>query len=101
MFARGVVDVVREVLATDPATCDIAGLTTLTDEVHRLRCWLDSIDAAVVARRRELATAGGRRSSREADVVSERATVCEAMPDVHAALAARFFDFLVPGPETR
>ena len=57
-------------------------------EVHRLRCWLDSIDAAVVARRRELASAGGRRSFREADVVSERATVCAAMPEVHAAMAA-------------
>src|SRR5215218_10753518 len=88
MFARGVVDVVREVAATDPTTCDAAGLMTLVDEVHRLRCWLDSVDAAVVARRRELATAGGRRSSREADVVSERATVCDAMPEVHSALAA-------------
>ena len=35
-----------------------------------------------------LATAGGRRSTREADVISERATVCAAMPDVHTALAA-------------
>jgi hypothetical protein len=35
-----------------------------------------------------MATAGGRRSFREADVVSERATVCEAMPEVHAAMAA-------------
>jgi hypothetical protein len=78
----------RSVAAADPATCDDAGLETVSAEVHRLRCWLDSIDAAVVARRRELASAGGRRSSREADVVSERATVCEAMPEVHAAMAA-------------
>ena len=66
-LATNVVDVVREVAATDPTTCDDAGLATLSTEVHRLRCWLDSIDAAVVARRRELATAGGRRSFREAD----------------------------------
>ena len=88
MLASDLVEVMRSVAATDPTTCDTAGLTTLADEVHRLRCWLDSVDAAVVARRRELATAGGRRSSREADVVSERATVCEAMPEVHSALAA-------------
>ena len=88
MLASDLVDVMREVLATDPATCDTAGLTTLADGLHRLRCWLDSADAVVVARRRELASAGGRRSSREADVVSERATVCEAMPEVHAAMAA-------------
>ena len=81
-------DVVREVAATDPTTCDDAGLATLSTEVHRLRCWLDSIDAAIVARRRELATAGGRRSFREADVVSERATVCAAMPEIHATMAA-------------
>ena len=67
MLATDVVDVVREVAATDPTTCDDAGLATLSTEVHRLRCWLDSIDAAIVARRRELATAGGRRSFREAD----------------------------------
>ena len=33
-------------------------------------------------------TDGGRRSSREAEVVAERAAVCAAMPEVHAALAA-------------
>ena len=88
MLASDLVEVMRSIAATDPVTCDAAGLATFGDEVHRLRCWLDSVDAAVVARRRELATAGGRRSSREADVVSERATVCEAMPEVHAALAA-------------
>ncbi len=88
MLASDLVEVMRSVAVTDPATCDAAGLATLADEAHRLRCWLDSIDAALVARRRELASAGGRRSSREADVVSERATVCEAMPEVHAAMAA-------------
>ena len=88
MLASDVVDVVRSVAATDAATCDVAGLTTLAADVHRLRCWLDSVDAAVVARRRELATVGGRRSSREADVVVDRAVVCEAMPEVHAALAS-------------
>src|SRR3954447_12212308 len=88
MLASDLVEVVRSVAATDPTTCDTAGLTTVSAQVHRLRCWLDSIDAAVVARRRELATAGGRRSPREADVVCERATVCEAMPEVHAAMAA-------------
>jgi hypothetical protein len=87
MLARDVVDVVRSVVATDLATCDDAGLAMLAADVHRLRCWLDSVDAAVVARRRELASAGGRRSAREADVVSERATVGAAMPAVHAALA--------------
>jgi len=88
MLASDVVDVVREVAATDPATCDPAVLTTLAADVHRLRCWLDAVDAAVVARSRELAAAGGRRSWREADVVSERATVCASMPEVHAALAS-------------
>ncbi len=88
MLASDLVDVLRSVAETDPTTCDSAGLETVSTQVHRLRCWLDSIDAAVVARRRELAAAGGRRSSREADVVSERATVCEAMPEVRSALAA-------------
>ena len=53
-----------------------------------VRCWLDAVDAAMVSRSAELATAGGRRSSREADVIAERATVCTAMPEVHAALSA-------------
>ena len=55
--------------------------------VHRVRCWLDSVDAAVVVRSAELAWAGGRRSSREAEVLTERAAACAAMPEVHAALA--------------
>jgi hypothetical protein len=88
MLAGGVDDVMREVLATDPMTCDIAVLTTIAANSHRLRCWLDAVDAAVVVRSPALATAGGRRSTREADVVHERAVVCAAMPDVHAALAA-------------
>src|SRR5262245_28897750 len=88
MLATGVIDVVREVLATDPATCDATELAGLSDGVQRLRCWLDALDAAVVARSAALATAGGRRSMRESDVIHERATVCAAMPDVHEALAA-------------
>ena len=88
MLATDVVDVVREVVAADPATCDSSDLAALAADVHRLRCWLDSVDAAVVARSRELALASGRRSSREADIVAERAAVCAAMPEVHAALAA-------------
>ena len=87
MLARGVVEVVQEVLGTDPATCDADALTTIAADVHRLRCWLDSVDVAVVARSAELALAGGRRSCREADVVHQRAAVCAAMPEVHAALA--------------
>jgi hypothetical protein len=71
-------------------------LTTLASSVQRLRCWLD---AAVAVRADELAaagaggpacvvlTGGGRRSSREVAVVTERAAVCAAMPEVHAALA--------------
>src|SRR5262245_21558925 len=88
MLATGVIDVVREVLAIDPTTCDATALTVLSDGVQRLRCWLDAVDVAAVARSAALATAGGRRSTREADVVHERATVCAAMPDVHEALAA-------------
>jgi hypothetical protein len=88
MLASELVEVARSVAATDPTTCDTAGLATLAADVHRLRCWLDAVDAGAVARSRELASVGGRRSSREADVVSERATVCAAMPAVHEALAA-------------
>ena len=92
--------VVREVAGTDPATCDSAALSTLASRVQRLRCWLDAIDAAVAVRADELAAAGaggpacmvltdgGRRSSREAQVVTDRAAVCAAMPEVHVALAA-------------
>ena len=54
MLASGVIDVVRGVLATDPTTCDADELTPLAADVHRLRCWLDSIDAAVVARSAQL-----------------------------------------------
>ena len=64
-----------------------AELRSLAAGAHRLRCWLDAVDAAVVARSAELASVGGRRSSREADVIAERAAVCAAMPEVHAALA--------------
>ena len=88
MLARDVIDLVREVLATDPTTCDDAELTSLAAGVQRLRCWLDAVDAAVVSRSAELASAAGRRSSREADVIAERAAVCAAMPEVHSALAA-------------
>ena len=73
------------IAATDPATCDSTGLTLLAAGVHRVRCWLDWVDASAVARSAELASAGGRRSSREAEVLTERATVCAAMPEVHAA----------------
>ena len=86
-LARRVTDVVREVLAADLTTCDTAELTRVAVGVHRLRCWLDSIDAAVVARSADLALADGRRSLREADVVVERAVLCAAMPEVHEALA--------------
>src|SRR5215217_3307029 len=87
MLAGDVVDVVREVAATDPTTCDPAELTTLAANVHRLQCWLDSVDAALVVRQRHLAAAEGRRSAREVEAAVERATVCQAMPEVHAALA--------------
>jgi hypothetical protein len=91
--------VVREVAGTDPATCDSAALAVLTSAVHRLQCWLDAVNAAIAVRADELAavgaggpacvvlTDGGRRSSREAQVVAERAAVCAAMPEVQAALA--------------
>jgi hypothetical protein len=92
--------VLREVAGTDPATCDSVGLAVLTSAIHRVQCWLDAVNAAVAARADELARAGaggpacmvltdgGRRSSREAAMVTERATVCAAMPEVHAALAS-------------
>lgn len=60
MLAGELVDVVREIIATDPTTCDAAELTTAAD-VRRPRCWIDSIDAALVARSAQLAMAGGRR----------------------------------------
>ena len=75
-------------------------LTALTSAIHRLQCWLDAVNAAVAVRADELAAAGaggpacvvltdgGRRSSREVAVVTDRAAVCAAMPEVHAALAA-------------
>ena len=90
MVARDVdlVETVRRVAATDPAMCDAAELRSVAADVHRLRCWLDAVDAAVVARSTELASTGGRRPSREADVIAERSAVCAAMPEVQAALAA-------------
>ena len=50
--------VVREVAGTDPTTCDAAALTSLAARVHRLRCWLDAVDAAVAVRADESAAAG-------------------------------------------
>src|SRR4051812_6410299 len=88
MLASDLVEVTRSVAATDPATSDAGELRSIAAGVHRLRCWLDAVDAAVVARSAELASAGGRRSSREADVIAERSAVCTAMPEVHEALAA-------------
>ena len=67
-------------LATDPATCDADALTTIAADVHRLRCWLDPVDVAVVARSAELASAGGQRSCHEADVVHQRAAVSRRCP---------------------
>ena len=84
--------VLREVAGTDPATCDSAGLAVLVSAIHRLECWLDALNAAVAVRADELARAGaggpacmvltdgGRRTSRQAGVVAERAGVCAAMP---------------------
>jgi Domain of unknown function (DUF222) len=92
--------VLREVAETDPATCDSTALAVLTSAIHRVQCWLDALNAAVAVRADELAaegaggpacmvlTDGGRRSSRQAAVVTERATVCASMPAVHAALSA-------------
>jgi hypothetical protein len=92
--------VVREVVGTDQAACDSAALTALASAVHRLQCWLHAVNAAGAVRADELAAAGagapacvvltdgGRRSSREAQLVADRATVCAAIPVVHAALAA-------------
>ncbi len=88
MLASDLVEVMRSVAATDPATCDAGELRSIAAGVHRLQCWLDAVNAAVVARSAELASAGGRRSSREADVIAERSAVCAAMPEVHEALAA-------------
>ena len=88
MLAGDVIELVRQIAATDPTTCDATALTSLAAGAHRVRCWLDAVDAAVVSRSAELASADGRRSSREADVIAERAAVCSAMPEVHAALAA-------------
>ncbi len=88
MLAGDVVEVVRQVAATDPATCDAADLRSLASGVAPVAVLVGSVDAAVVARSAELASVGGRRSSREADVIAERAAVCAAMPEVHAALAA-------------
>src|SRR5215207_2840912 len=87
MLAGDVIELVREIAATDPTTCDAAELRSLASGAHRVRCWLDAVDAAVVSRSAELASAGGRRSSREADVIAERAAVCTSMPEVHAAMA--------------
>jgi hypothetical protein len=88
MLASDLDDVVRAVATTDVTTCDDAELKLVAAELHTLRCWLDAMDAAVVSRSKELAFADGRRSAREVEVIIERAAVCEAMPDVHAALAA-------------
>src|SRR5215207_3918412 len=78
MLASDVVEVVRQVSATDRTTCDATELRSVAAAVQRVRCWLDAVDAAVVARSVELASVGGRRSSREADVVAESSAVCAA-----------------------
>jgi hypothetical protein len=51
--------------------------------LHRLRAWLHSTEASVVARRAELASV----TATSPDVVVERASVCAAIPAVHSALA--------------
>src|SRR5215207_1081469 len=87
-LSMDVESVAREVTRTDPMICDSGALTVLTSAVHRLQCWLDAVNAAIAVRADELAAAGagapacvvltdgGRRSSREAQVVAERAAVC-------------------------
>ena len=88
MLAGDVIEVVRQIAATDPTTCDAAELTSLA--AGCTGCGAGSTPSTPRWSRRsaELASAGGRRSSREADVIAERAAVCAAMPEVHAALAA-------------
>ena len=59
MLASDVVEVVREIAATDPATCDAAAAdVVLAAGLHRVRCWLDAVDAAVV---RSVGRVGARR----------------------------------------
>src|SRR5262245_40598397 len=88
MLGSDLVEVMRTVGATDLATCDDAALEAVAAGLHRLRCWLDSTEAAVVARRADLASDAGRRSARDGGVVIERAAICAVMPEVHQALAA-------------
>src|SRR4051812_45722796 len=100
MLAGDVVEVMRRLAVADPLASDAAGLAVLTSAVQHVRSWLDAFDAAVAVRADELTAAGagrpacvvltdgGRRSSREIAVVTERAAVCASMPEVHAALAA-------------
>ena len=41
MLASDVVEVVRQVAAADPATCDTTELRSLAEGAHRVRCWLE------------------------------------------------------------
>ena len=73
MLAGELVEVMRTVDATDLSTCDDTVLESVAAGLRRVRCWLDATETAVVARRVTLASAGGGRSGREAEVVVETA----------------------------
>ena len=84
MYDTGLVALVGELAATDPATCDRSGLASLVALSQRVRAWLDAFDvrlAVHAARFAEqgscepasaLLTGGGRRSVREADASARR-----------------------------
>jgi hypothetical protein len=88
MISRGVVGLVATLAAADPAGVDEADVPALVAMSLQLRGWLDAFDASLASRPGVDLSGGGRRSAREVELVHARASVCAAMPDVHAALAA-------------
>jgi hypothetical protein len=88
MGSSVVVGLVATLAAADPAGVDEADVPALVAMSLQLRGWLDAFDASLASRPGVDLSGGGRRSAREVEQVHARASVCAAMPDVHAALAA-------------
>src|SRR5262245_6941061 len=100
MYETAVGALVDQLVDTDPACCDRAGLASLVAVSQRVRAWLDAFDARVALHASRLADDGlcepaaallrgdGRCSSRDADRAARRAVVCGELPEVHDALAA-------------
>lgn len=86
-------------LAAEPDVEERDEVAAIVRRSREVRSWLDSVDVACARRSRELASVGqaepaesllgddGHRSSKDAVIITQRTSACDAMPGFEAALA--------------